>query len=267
MTDAFGSPSAGFSRLVSIVARLRAPDGCPWDREQTPQSATPYLLEEAHEAAEAIDRGDPAVICEELGDLLLQVVFQTQLVADTTHAFTIEDVIAGIVEKLIRRHPHVFGDTKVTGTDEVLANWEKIKRSEKPHKVSMLDGIPKGLPALLRAYRLGQKASRVGFDWADANGILGKVEEEARELHAAQQQGDMDRVEAEFGDLLFTLANLGRFLKLDPEGALRRAADRFTTRFQWIETAARERGTPLEQLSPQAWDALWEEAKTCHPEK
>ena len=243
------------------MQRLLAPDGCPWDREQTPQLAIPYLLEEAHEAAEAIDTGDTAMMREELGDLLLQVVFQTQMIADTSKAFTIDEVVHDVTEKLIRRHPHVFGDVKVAGTEQVLENWEKIKRQEKPAKASMLEGIPKALPALLKAYRLGQKASRVGFDWKDTEGILRKVEEESRELHQAQQREGPEAIECEFGDLLFTLANLARFLHLDPEGALRRAADRFARRFQWMEQEAARCGLVLNDLAADRWDALWEEAK------
>lgn len=250
-----------FSRLVDIVARLRAPDGCPWDREQTPQSATPYLIEEAHEAAEAIDSGDPKAMREELGDLLLQVVFQSQMIADTSGAFTVGDVAREVTEKLIRRHPHVFGDTKVSGTDEVLVNWEKIKQQEKSARQSMLDGLPKALPALLKAYRLGQKAARVGFDWPDIEGVLQKISEEIRELHEARTTHDERRIEDEFGDLLFTLANLGRHLDIDPEGALRRATDRFMQRFQWMEHEATRRGLVLNALDAAQWDALWEEAK------
>ncbi|MBI2346533.1 MAG: nucleoside triphosphate pyrophosphohydrolase [Deltaproteobacteria bacterium] len=250
-----------FKQLVDTVARLRAPDGCPWDLEQTPQSAAPYLLEEAHEALEAIDSGDPARMREELGDLLLQVVFQAQLVADTSGALTIKEVTQQVTEKLIRRHPHVFGDLKVSGTSEVLVNWEKIKRTEKATDRSILSGLPKGLPALLKAYRIGQKASRVGFDWTDVEGILRKVEEEARELHQANAAEDPGRREQEFGDLLFTLANLGRFLDVDPEGSLRRATDRFSLRFQWMEQEAVRRGEDLHTMTATAWDALWEEAK------
>lgn len=258
-----------FQRLVEIVARLRAPDGCPWDREQTPQSAAPYLIEEAHEAAEAIDSGDPTAMREELGDLLLQVVFQTQMVADTSGAFTLSEVIRGITEKLIRRHPHVFADTKVADTAEVLENWEKIKRTEKPGKQSMLEGLPATLPALLKAYRLGQKAARVGFDWSSIDDVLKKMDEELRELHASRgtlrlgsgQAQDAAHLNMEYGDLLLAVANLGRFLDIDPEGALRRANERFVRRFQWIETAAVTQGKPLHTLTPAEWDTLWTEAK------
>ncbi len=243
---------------MGIMARLRGPDGCPWDKEQTPRSAVPYIIEEAFETVEAIESETPAAVKEELGDLLLQVVFQAQMVSDTTAAFGIADVIDVVCAKLIHRHPHVFGDTKVTGSTEVLVNWEKIKSGEKPHRESILGGLPKGLPALLKAYRVGQKASRVGFDWKDVRGILDKVSEEAKELHDAKSDSE---IESEFGDLLFTLANLGRFLKVDPETALRKSLRKFMDRFQWMEAQCREKNRALQELSDAEWDALWDEAK------
>lgn len=247
-----------FEKLVDIMAQLRGPNGCPWDIEQTPQSAVAYIVEEAFETVEAIESGDPAAVKEELGDLLLQAVFQAQMVSDTTRAFTIDDVIDAITQKLIVRHPHIFGDTTVADSAEVLVNWEKIKAKEKPERTSMLDGLPKGLPALLKAYRIGQKASRVGFDWKDISGILDKIEEEARELHAAKTAVE---IESELGDLLFTLANLGRFLKVDPETALRKSTEKFIQRFQWMEAQCKQKGTPLQDLSDSEWDALWNQAK------
>lgn len=249
-----------FEELVRIMSRLRAPDGCPWDKEQTPQSAVGYIIEEAFETVEAIELGSARAVKEELGDLLLQVVFQSQMVADTTAEFTIADVIDVICNKLIVRHPHVFGDVTVSDSTEVLANWEKIKSVEKTHRESILDGLPKGLPALLTAYRVGEKASRVGFDWKDVEGILQKIEEESRELHTAKTA---TAIEEEFGDLLFTLANLGRFLKVDPETALRKSLKKFTRRFQWIENACKQKGTPLQHLSASEWDALWNQAKSA----
>jgi tetrapyrrole methylase family protein/MazG family protein len=249
-----------FENLVDIMAQLRGPKGCPWDKEQTPQSAVAYIVEEAFETVEAIESGDPAAVKEELGDLLLQSVFQAQMVADTTAEFTINDVIDTITQKLIVRHPHIFGDTTVADSAEVLVNWEKIKSEEKPERTSILDGLPKGLPALLKAYRTGQKASRVGFDWKDISGILDKVEEEARELHVAKTP---DEIETELGDLLFTLANLGRFLKVDPETALRKSTEKFIQRFRWMETQCKQKGTPLQDLSDSEWDALWNQAKTA----
>lgn len=247
-----------FEALVDVMARLRGPGGCPWDQEQTPTSAVGYIVEEAFETVEAIESGNVTAIKEELGDLLMQPVFQAQMVADTSAAFTIADVIDAITQKLIVRHPHVFGEEKVANSTEVLKNWEKIKSTEKPERESILDGLPKGLPALLKAYRIGQKASRVGFDWKDASGILDKVEEEARELHAAKTPDD---IESEFGDLLFTLANLGRFLKVDPETALRKSTEKFIQRFRWMESQCKQKDTPLQDLSDSEWDALWNQAK------
>lgn len=254
-------PRAAFQRLVDIVARLRAPDGCPWDLEQTPQSAAPYLIEEAFEAAEAIDTRDPQAMKEELGDLLLQVVFQTQMIADTSAAFTIAEVANAVSDKLIRRHPHVFADTKVANSTEVLANWEQIKREEKPARQSMLDGLPKGLPALLAALRLSQKGARVGFDWPDVSGVPNKIREELAELEAAMAAASKDEIEHELGDLCFAVVQIARWYELDPEGALRGANRRFTQRFQWIEQATQAQGRALRDLSASEWDALWQQAK------
>lgn len=251
-----------FKKLVDIVAQLRAPNGCPWDREQTPKSAVPYLLEEAFETAEAIDSGDSKMLCEELGDLLLQVVFQTQMVADTSGDFSIGDVADGINDKLIRRHPHIFGDTKVADSKEVLSNWEKIKKLEKPERESMLDGIPKGLPSLLCALRLGQKASRIGFDWENINGALAKIGEEVEEFVAEySQSNNKDALDHEFGDILFSLTQLARWTDIDPDGALRRANDRFTKRFKFMEEMATKQNQKLSDLNSQELDNLWIAAK------
>jgi tetrapyrrole methylase family protein/MazG family protein len=247
-----------FERLIEIMARLRAPNGCPWDREQTPDSITPYLLEETYETIEAITSGDKAHVREELGDLLLQVVFQSQM-ANEAGDFDVGGVIDSISEKLIRRHPHVFGDTKVKGSKDVLTNWEHIKKSE--GKKSLLGGVPETLPALLKAYRLGEKASRVGFDWNNAEGVLEKIEEEARELHEAKKGGIKKDIEHEYGDLLLILANLGRFLKIDPETALRKATNRFIRRFQCMEETAAGRKLDLKKLDIEKLEELWQEAK------
>ncbi len=252
---------SAFGRLVAIIARLRLPDGCPWDREQTPQSAAPYLLEEAFEAAEAIDSGDTTALCEELGDVLLQVVFQTQMIADTSRDFSIVDVANRVADKMIHRHPHIFADASAKDSAEVLANWEKIKAKEKPHRASMLDGIPKGLPALLRALRLGQKASRVNFDWPNLDGVQAKVDEELREFAQARASGDTAAIDHEFGDLLFSLVQVARTLELDPEGCLRRASDRFTTRFQWMESQLRRTEKNISDVTAEHWEQLWQQAK------
>ncbi len=247
-----------FEGLVEIMKKLRAPDGCPWDREQTPESISPYLVEETYEVLDAIDSGKADDIKEELGDLLLQVVFHAQMQDEAGRA-NIAGVIDSISEKLIRRHPHVFGEEKVSGSGEVLQNWEKIKKTE--GKKSVLGGVPKSLPALLKAFRLGQKASRVGFDWNDSEGVLEKIEEESRELHDAKKSGVKKDIEHEYGDLLFILANLGRFLDIDPETALRKATERFIGRFSWMESAIKERKLDMHKLSPREWDDLWCEAK------
>lgn len=247
-----------FEKLVEIMARLRAPDGCPWDREQSYKDIAAHTLEETHEVLDAIDREDFDHLKEELGDLLLQILFYSQIATEEGR-FTIDDVVDGIAKKLIHRHPHVFGDSKAATADEVVREWEQLKKAE--GKSSVVGGVPKSLPSLLKAFRLGEKTSRVGFDWPDAEGILAKIEEEAHELHEARAQGDAAAIDHEYGDLLFTLANLGRFLKLDPEGSLRRAAERFIGRFRWIEGEASRRGAALRSLTPEQWDALWNEAK------
>lgn len=240
------------------MARLRGPDGCPWDKEQSYKTIAAHTLEETHEVLSAIDRGDYKNLKEELGDLLLQILFYAQM-ANEEKRFDISGVIVSISKKLIHRHPHVFGKSKVKGSDEVLKRWEELKKAE--GKKSVIDGVPDALPALLKAFRLGEKTSRVGFDWSNAEGILEKVEEEAGELHRARKSDDKSKVDHEYGDLLFTLANLGRFLNIDPEGALRRAAGRFMKRFQYMEKMAKKNRRALPSLSAKEWDKLWNEAK------
>jgi tetrapyrrole methylase family protein/MazG family protein len=247
-----------FKELVEIMARLRAPDGCPWDREQSYKDIAAHTLEETHEVLSAIDRENFDDLREELGDLLLQILFYSQIASEEGR-FTIDDVIDGISKKLIHRHPHVFGNATVTGSGEVLEQWEKLKKKE--GKKTVLGGVPRALPSLLKAYRIGEKTSRVGFDWPDVEGILLKVEEEAHELHEARQEGNAKAIDHEFGDLLFTLANLGRFLKIDPEGSLRRATDRFMARFSWMEEHAEKANRELQSLSPEEWNDWWEKAK------
>ena len=252
-----------FGELVQIMARLRGENGCPWDREQTHASIKPYLLEETYEVLESIDENDPAKLEEELGDLALQVVFHAQM-ADETGLFTIADVLRGINEKLRRRHPHIFGDVKADTAQEVLFNWEQIKKLEREKaqgRASLLDGVPRELPALLRAHRLQEKASRVGFDWNEARQVFQKVEEELAELRAAMESEQPDRMEAELGDLLFSLVNLGRFIAVNPEDALRKTIARFIARFQYIEEELAQRGTAPGQVTLEEMDALWAEAK------
>ena len=258
------SASELFTELVEIMARLRGENGCPWDREQTSESIKPYLVEETYEVLEAIDEQDPVKLREELGDLMLQIVFHAQM-AEEVGSFTLADVLAGINDKLRRRHPHVFGDVKAETAQEVLFNWEQIKKAERQKargQASLLDGVPRELPALLRAHRLQEKASRVGFDWKEAHEVLLKVEEEFAELRTAMQGQAAEEVEAELGDLLFSLVNLSRFLAVNPEEALRKTIARFIARFRYIEEELSRRGGSLRQATLQELDALWAEAKT-----
>ncbi len=253
-----------FEKLAEIMAILRGPNGCPWDKEQTYKDINPCLLEETHEVLEAVDRNDFTDLQEELGDLLVQILFLSQL-AREENRFNVGDVVQKASEKLVRRHPHVFGDQKADTSHEVLINWEKIKQEENKHKEkkrdSILSGLPKSSPSLLTAFRIGEKTHRVGFDWPDFEGILKKVDEELKELREAIASKKEAEIEHEFGDLLFTLANLGRFLKSDPETALRKASERFTNRFKKIEKKAREENRKLQNLSAKEWDQWWEKAK------
>lgn len=250
-----------FQRLVEIMATLRAPGGCPWDREQTRESLKPFLIEEAYEVLEALDQGDRQRLLEELGDLLLQVVFHAQ-VASEQGEFTITDVLQAISEKLVRRHPHVFGETKAESAEEVLHTWERLKQEERGgvEKASALDGVPTTLPALLRAQRLQDKAARVGFDWGETAAVIQKVEEELTELKAAMGRG-VEATEEELGDLLFSVVNLARFLHLNAEEALRKCIEKFISRFRHIEAVAAQRGKSLEESSLEELDLLWQEAK------
>lgn len=259
MSDA----AAAIERLLGIMDQLRDPGGCPWDREQTLRTLTPYLLEEAHEVIEAIESGDAAHHREELGDLLFQVVFQARI-AREEGKFDFASVCDSISEKLTRRHPHVFGDVSVSGSKEVVQNWERIKAAERKAKGeerSAIGGVPVALPALVRAERLTEKAGAVGFDWPDAQSVVAKVEEELAELKAAMAGGDRTRMEDELGDLLFAAANLGRFVKVHPEEALRGTLRRFEARFHYIEEQLRARGRSPQKSSLAEMDALWDEAK------
>ena len=253
-----------FGKLVEIMDQLRDPGGCPWDREQDWGSLRSYLLEECHEALEALDAGDIEGLCEELGDLLLQIVFLSRL-AQEEGVFTARDVVRGIVEKMIRRHPHVFGDEQAADSADVLRNWERIKNEEKAergeHRPSVLDGLPAGLPSLVRAQRLGEKAARVGFDWTGADQVLAKIREELDELQAAVDADDRRATREEVGDLLFATAMLARKLNHDPEGALERANRKFTSRFRTIETRLLAAGQPIESVGLERLEELWEEAK------
>ena len=246
-----------FDRLVDIIERLRGPDGCPWDRAQTHLSVKNNLLEETYEVVEAIDAQDADKLCEELGDLLMQVVFHAQL-ARESGGFTVDEVIRGIGDKLVRRHPHVFGDARAENPDEVLLQWNAIKREEKANDESILSGIPKAMPALAYAQAVQRRAAHVGFDWEHAEDIMDKLVEEVAEVKKAENHQQLVR---EFGDLLFTLANVARRLNIDLDPALRGANQRFYLRFWHMENACRQRGITLDSLSLQEQDALWEEAK------
>jgi MazG family protein len=250
----------GVARLQDIVARLRSPDGCPWDREQTHSSLRALLVEECHEVIDAIERVDDANLREELGDLLLHVVMHAQMAAERG-AFTLDEISAGICEKMIRRHPHVFGESRAADTEAVLKQWEAIKRQEKGGSTGVLDGIAASLPALLRAQTVQKKAARVGFDWPDAEPVFAKIEEETAEIREALARDDRAAVEAEIGDLLFSAVNLSRKLEVDAETALSGTIKRFTARFRHIEDALRAEGRSLEDAPIEELDRLWERAK------
>ena len=254
-----------FDELVGIMARLRDKDnGCPWDLKQSHETLKPYVIEEAHEVVDAIDSGDPDKLCEELGDLLLQVVFHAQLAAEDG-MFDSEDVCAGIVEKLVRRHPHIFGDVIVDDAEQVLTNWQAIKATEKGNeeRKSILDGVPQSFPALLAALETSKRAVKVGFEWPDVGGVLDKVEEEFTELRAEIERSDApkERIASELGDLLFTLVNVARRLQIDPEEALRGQIKRFSRRFRHIEAQAAKQNKQVDALTLAEMEVFWQEAK------
>jgi len=246
-----------FATLIEIIARLRAPDGCPWDRQQTHASLRDSFLQECYEVLEALDEGDSAALRQELGDLLLHIVLQTQIAAEAGE-FEVGDVIRGINAKLIHRHPHVFGSRKVRDTDEVVRNWEALKQEEKGEDTSILDGVPGQLPSLGYSQEVQHRVAQVGFDWEDVDGIIEKLAEEVGELKQADGQ---EQQAQEFGDLLFTLANIARRLGIDLESALREANRKFYRRFTHMEEACRQRGVNIGDLSFDEQNALWEEAK------
>jgi tetrapyrrole methylase family protein/MazG family protein len=256
----------GFDRLMEIMRKLRAPGGCPWDAEQSHESLKRYLLEECYEVIEAIDANDMAHLKEELGDLMLQPIFHAAI-AEEKGEFTIDDVLDTINEKLIRRHPHVFGEEKVKSADEQVANWERIKKKEKgAERKSALAGVPPQMPALMKAHKVTEKAARVGFDWEHVDQVFAKVLEELHELEETMVSRDQERMEAELGDLLFATVNLGRFLAVDPEEALRKTISRFTSRFTHVEETLHKRGVPLQEATLEEMDKLWEEAKKIERE-
>lgn len=254
-------PGDPMNRLLEIMARLRGPDGCPWDREQTLETLKPYLIEESYEVLEAMDSGSPEALCEELGDLLLQIVFQSQLCSEAGN-FTFQDVASGIGDKLVRRHPHVFESAESIDSAAVIKNWDAIKKKEKAGRSgSAIDGIPRSLPGLARAREVQKRVARSGFDWTDAEPVRAKVEEEWQELAAAVESGKPERIREEFGDLLFSMVNLSRFLNLDAEEELRRSIDKFSSRYGSVETFAAESGRSVSDCTAEELNSFWEKAK------
>ena len=252
-----------FDDLVKLMTRLRGPGGCPWDREQTLASLKPFVIEEAYEVVDAIDRDDRAALLEEIGDFLLEAVFVTEITREEG-TFDIYDSITAIHDKLVRRHPHVFGDVEAKDAGQVLVNWEKLKRDErKAENKSVLSGVPQALPALLKASRLTEKAARVGFDWRRTDDVFHKLDEEIAELREAVDSGDTAHVEEELGDLLFTVANIARKVNVNPEEALQSTNRKFMRRFEAMESRVRERGQNLDQLELEEMDKLWDEAKAA----
>lgn len=254
-------PGGAFDRLVRIMKRLRGEGGCPWDREQTLESLRGYLIEETYEVLDALDHGSVDDHLEELGDLLLQIVFQSEIRREE-QAFDAAMVANAICDKLVRRHPHVFEDAEAGSSDEVVSRWEAIKASEKSGRRSRLDGVPRALPALARAARVTEKAARVGFDWPDISGPRRKIDEELSELDEAARSGHPDDVEAELGDVLFAAVNYARHAGIAAEDALRRSVDRFETRFRAVEAKVEARGRAVAELSLMELDELWEEVKS-----
>src|SRR5438128_4854933 len=269
------TPGEWFEKLVAVQARLRAANGCPWDREQTHRSLRTYLIEEAYEVLEALESGNDAKFAEEMGDLLLQIVFHSQIAREEGR-FTVSDVIREIHDKMVRRHPHVFGETRAKDSAEVLRNWEHIKAEERlsnrkeggssagedlRKEASLLDGVSRALPATLEGFQLTRKAARIGFDWDDTGGIFEKMQEETEELRNALKSQDPRKMEEELGDLFFAAVNLSRFLKVDPEIALKKANAKFSRRFRVMEKLARESGREFKDLPREEMEELWEAAK------
>ncbi len=252
-----------FDDLVNLMKTLRGPGGCPWDRKQTLPDLKPYVIEEAYEVVDAIDTGDRQALLEEIGDLLLESVFIAEITREEK-SFDIYDSITAIHDKLVRRHPHVFGDVEANNAEQVLVNWEKLKNEErKAENKSVLAGVPASLPALLKSSRLTEKAARVGFDWRRTDDVFDKVDEEIEELREAVKSDDQSRIEEEMGDLLFTIANIARKSGVNPEEALQSANRKFMRRFAAMESAVRAGGRNLDQLTLEEMDALWDEAKAA----
>lgn len=248
--------------LVDLMATLRGPAGCPWDRKQNVQTLKPFLIEETFEVVDALDEGDPDKIKEELGDLLFQIIFHARI-AEEQGQFTISDVIATNIEKMTRRHPHVFGEEKLNTDKEVIENWERIKKREKGHeqRKSILEGVPRSMPALTRAHKLQERAARVGFDWSKLEDALPKLDEEIEEFKESLQTKEAAKIEEELGDVFFTLVNLSRFLDVHPEEALRKTISKFIGRFRYVEECAAAAGRSLDEMTLEEMDKLWEASK------
>ena len=264
MTDIAFLGNTPLERLTNLMKKLRSDDGCPWDKEQTFETIAPYTIEEAYEVSEAIRLKDMPALKEELGDLMFQVVFHSQI-ADENDDFNLEQVCDGLVEKMVRRHPHVFGDGDDRSAEEQTIAWEALKaqeRSNKKQKDGILSDVAIALPALMRAEKLQKRAARVGFDWPDLTGVTDKISEEAQELAEAAENGNIDDIEDEVGDLIFAVTNLARKLKVDPENALRRTNDKFTARFQAIEAFAAQQNKSVEDMSLDEMEAQWQAAKS-----
>lgn len=262
MSEKYASIGRAFERLVSIMSALRQDSGCPWDREQTHESLTPYLIEEAYEVLESIEEKEYARLCEELGDLLLQIVFHAQI-AWEEGLFTIDDVIREIVEKMIRRHPHVFGDSKVESAEQVVAQWEEIKLWEKENcgRSSLTNGIPRTLPALLQAERIQGRIAEVGFEWENFEQVADKVREEMDEFLGARASGDLEKIRDEVGDLLFAVVNMARWCGVNSEGALRETVNKFIRRFKHFEADVARQNIPLSEMNLEDMERIWEQAK------
>ncbi len=250
------------SDLIALMAKLRSPDGCPWDRKQTTESLKPFLIEECYEVIDALDEGSPEKIKEELGDLLFQIVFHARI-AEEQGLFSLHDVISTNIEKMTRRHPHVFGDAKLTTDKEVLANWEAIKKKEKGYeeRKSILEGVPRHLPSLLRAHSIQERAARVGFDWSRIDDALPKLDEEIVEFKESLKNKDADGIEEELGDIFFMLVNISRFVGANPENALRKTISKFVRRFRYIEESAADAGKSLNDMTLGEMEKLWQKSK------
>lgn len=247
-------------KLLDVMSALRSKDGCPWDKEQTRESLKPFLIEETYEVLEALDEGDPQKIKEELGDLLFQIIFHCQI-AKENGEFNIDDVIKTISDKMIKRHPHVFGEERFETSEEVIMQWEERKREEGKQRESILEGIPTALPSLLRAQRLQARAAKVGFDWERIEDVLEKLDEELKEFKDALKVKKQQEIEDELGDIFFVLVNISRFVGVNPEDALRKTISKFISRFRYIEMKAADAGKSLSDMTLEEMNALWDEAK------